>query len=154
MNKKELYKVAQKEKKLRCKKISKFSTKQLKQYIGTEVLQKNKDKIKNIAIPDELKKYMKEYRIANRKGTRDKKQVSQKFQANSQYSEEFFNWNIKHNHNKTLLLNSLKKARKLTNNELISLDILKILLDIPKNKQIHLAKMREVRKINKIWAQV
>ena len=154
MNKKELYKIAQKEKKLRCKKISKFSTKELKQYIGTEVLQKNKDKIKNIAVPDELKKYMNLYRVANRKGIRDKKQVSLKFQAESQYAEQFFNWNIKYNHNKTLLLNSLKKARKLTNNELISLDILKILLDIPKNKQIHLAKMRVVRKINKIWAQV
>ena len=138
----------------RCKKISKFSTKELKQYIGTEVLQKNKDKIKNIAVPDELKKYMNLYRVANRKGIRDKKQVSLKFQAESQYAEQFFNWNIKYNHNKTLLLNSLKKARKLTNNELISLDILKILLDIPKNKQIHLAKMRAVRKINKIWAQV
>ena len=107
---------------------------------------------------------MKEYKTAisrNRSDNNNRvspktalKRVSQKFQEESKYAESFFNWNVKYSHNKTLLLNSLKKARKLTNNELISLDILKILLDIPKNKQLHLAKMRAVRKINKIWAQV
>jgi len=151
MNKKELYKIAQKEKKLRCKKISKFSTKELKQYIGTEVLQKNKDKIKNIAVPDDLKKFMKEYKTA-RGG--DKKKVSIKFQEQSEHAEKLFSYNIKYNHNRTLLLNSLKKARKLTNNELISLGILKNLLDIPTNKREHLTKMMSVRKIGKLWAQV